>query len=177
MPTAAIGADVMVGFPGETDNEFEATRRMIEDLPFTYLHVFTFSSRPGTSAATMPNQVPVRVARERNRILRLLAAAKKKAFMRSFVDKPLSAITLNVTSEGPDGAWTEALTDNYLKMKVRGKHVPNLWLNTVVEAVEDGSLIGSESFPGNGNVASTVSTTGAQGDVSYVSTNSQRMLS
>ena len=51
MPTAAIGADVMVGFPGETDTEFEETRRMIEDLPFTYLHVFTFSPRPGTPAA------------------------------------------------------------------------------------------------------------------------------
>ena len=84
MPTAAIGADVMVGFPGETEADFEATRRMIEDLPFTYLHVFTYSSRPGTPAAAMPNQVPVHVARERNRILRELAATKKQAFMRSF---------------------------------------------------------------------------------------------
>ena len=48
MPTAAIGADVMVGFPGETDSEFNETRRLIEDLPLTYLHVFTFSARPGT---------------------------------------------------------------------------------------------------------------------------------
>ena len=76
MPTAAIGADVMTGFPGETDAEFEATREMIEDLPFTYLHVFTYSARPGTPAAEMPNQVPVHVARERNRILRELAAEK-----------------------------------------------------------------------------------------------------
>jgi len=144
MPTAAIGADVMTGFPGETEAEFEETRRMIEGLPFTYLHVFTFSSRPGTPAATMSNQVPVRVARERNRILRELAAEKKKAFMKSFVGQPLSAITLNVTSEGPDGTWTEALSDNYLKMKVRRKHVPNRWLNTVVESVEEEALIGSE---------------------------------
>jgi threonylcarbamoyladenosine tRNA methylthiotransferase MtaB len=76
MPTAAIGADVMTGFPGETDAEFEATRRLIEDLPFTYLHVFTYSARPGTPAAAMPNQVPVHVARERNRILRELAGEK-----------------------------------------------------------------------------------------------------
>src|ERR1700674_1822333 len=66
MPTAAIGADVMVGFPGETETEFEETRRMIEELPLTYLHVFTFSARPSTPAATMSNQVPVHVARERN---------------------------------------------------------------------------------------------------------------
>src|SRR5205807_3453557 len=117
MPTAAIGADVMAGFPGETENEFEETRRMVEELPFTYLHVFTFSARPGTPAASMANQVPVRIARERNRILRELAAGKERAFMRSFLGKPLTAITLNEIDEGRDGAWTEALTDNYLKMK------------------------------------------------------------
>src|ERR1700747_664383 len=87
MPTAAIGADVMVGFPGETDSEFEATRRMIDELPFTYLHVFTYSPRPGTPAAEMPNQVPVHLARERNRILREIAAEKKLAFMRSFIGR------------------------------------------------------------------------------------------
>src|SRR5581483_7667738 len=76
MPTAAIGADVMVGFPGETEAEFEETHRMVKDLPFTYLHVFTFSARPGTPAASMPDQVPIKIARERNHILRDLAAQK-----------------------------------------------------------------------------------------------------
>src|SRR5262249_17498931 len=89
MRTAAIGADVMVGFPGETDAEFNETRRMIEELPFTYLHVFTFSARPGTPAATMRNQVPVHISRERNRILRELATHKKRDFMRSFVGDQL----------------------------------------------------------------------------------------
>ena len=82
MPDAAIGADVMVGFPGESDDDFEQTRAMIERLPFTYLHVFTYSSRPGTPSAEMPEQVPVQIARERNRVLRELAAQKKRAFMR-----------------------------------------------------------------------------------------------
>src|SRR5579859_4659039 len=63
MPDAAVGADVMVGFPGETDAEFEETRKMIADLPFTYLHVFTYSARPGTPAVDMKNQVPGQVAR------------------------------------------------------------------------------------------------------------------
>src|SRR5258705_2842465 len=76
MPDAAIGADVMVGFPGETEELFEENRSFIENLPFTYLHVFTYSSRPGTPSASMPNQVPVKIARERNRILRELAARK-----------------------------------------------------------------------------------------------------
>ncbi|HZD95801.1 MAG TPA: tRNA (N(6)-L-threonylcarbamoyladenosine(37)-C(2))-methylthiotransferase MtaB, partial [Candidatus Sulfotelmatobacter sp.] len=80
MPDAAIGADVMVGFPGETDELFEESRSFIEHLPFTYLHVFTYSSRPGTPSAGMPDQVPVQMARERNRVLRDMAAQKNLAF-------------------------------------------------------------------------------------------------
>jgi threonylcarbamoyladenosine tRNA methylthiotransferase MtaB len=137
MPTAAIGADVMAGFPGESDSDFEETRRMIEELPFTYLHVFTYSARPGTPAADMRNQIPVQVARERNRILRDLAAEKKLAFMRSFVGKTVEAITLNVF----DGNSTEALTDNYLKLRLTGHHEPNRWLKAQVEQVADGALV------------------------------------
>jgi threonylcarbamoyladenosine tRNA methylthiotransferase MtaB len=147
MPTAAIGADVMVGFPGETPAEFDETRRLIEDLPFTYLHVFTFSVRPGTPAATMPNQVPVNVARDRNRILRELAGEKKLSFMRSFVGKNLDAITLSTVSEDSHGPRTEALTDNYLKLKLRGSYEANQWLRADVEAVEDGSLSGAATSP------------------------------
>ena len=139
MPTAAIGADVMVGFPGETDADFEATRRLIEDLPLTYLHVFTYSSRPGTPAATMRDQVPVRVARDRNQVLRELGAKKKRAFMESFVGTAIEAITLNQF----DGVHTEALTDNYLKLKLSGKHEPNHWLRTTVEKLGDDALIGT----------------------------------
>lgn len=142
MPTAAIGADVMAGFPGETDAEFEATRRLIEDLPFTYLHVFTYSARPGTAAADMPDQVPVQVARERNRVLRELAAEKKLTFMRSFLGKSLDAITLNVASSGPDGEFTEALTGNYQKLFLRGRHTPNRWIMAHIEEVDGGALVG-----------------------------------
>ena len=142
MPTAAIGADVMVGFPGETEAEFESTRCLIEDLPFTYLHVFTYSARPGTPAAAMPNQVPVHLARERNRILRELAAGKKLAFMRSFVGQPVDAITLNVAGTHGTGEFTEALTDNYLKLRLRGRHEANRWLTARIADVVDGVLVG-----------------------------------
>ena len=138
MPTAAIGADVMTGFPRETDSEFEETRRMVEDLPFTYLHVFTFSARPGTPAAEMANQVPVDIARERNRILRDLAEQKKLNFMQGFIGKTLSAVTLNIY----DGRATESLTDNYLKLRLQGEHQPNNWVNVFIEDVRDGALIG-----------------------------------
>jgi len=131
MPTAAIGADVMVGFPGETEAEFDETRRMIEELPFTYLHVFTYSARPGTPAAEQPGQVPVAVARERNRVLRELASRKRAAFMQSLVGTVVKSITLQ--SGGAD--FTEALTDNYLKVRIPGHHEANRWVNMKVEGV------------------------------------------
>jgi threonylcarbamoyladenosine tRNA methylthiotransferase MtaB len=151
MPTAAIGADVMVGFPGEADRDFEETRRMIEELPFTYLHVFTYSPRSGTPAAAMHDRVPAQVARERNRVLRDLAAKKKLAFMRSFIGKPLEAITLKSTDgrhvpecapPANEDAFTEALTDNYLKLRLTEKHEANRWLRADIEDVQDGMLIG-----------------------------------
>jgi threonylcarbamoyladenosine tRNA methylthiotransferase MtaB len=138
MPTAAIGADVMVGFPGETEADFDETRRMIEELPFTYLHVFTYSARPGTPAAEQPGQVPVAVARERNRVLREIASGKKAAFMRSLVGTVVEAITLQ--SGGAD--FTEALTDNYLKMKIPGLHEANYWMDVKVGGVNGEMLLG-----------------------------------
>src|SRR5580692_1700619 len=93
MPDAAIGADVMTGFPGETDAEFEESRAFIESLPFTYLHVFTYSERPGTPAA-VADQVPMEVRRERNRILRELAAMKNLEFRRRMLGRTLSVVTL-----------------------------------------------------------------------------------
>jgi threonylcarbamoyladenosine tRNA methylthiotransferase MtaB len=139
MPTAAIGADVMVGFPGETEAEFGETRRMIEELPFTYLHVFTYSARPGTPAAEQTGQVPVAVARERNRVLREIASGKKAAFMRSLVGTVVEAITLQ--SGGAE--FTEALTDNYLKMKISGHHEANRWMDVKVEGVNGEMLLGN----------------------------------
>jgi threonylcarbamoyladenosine tRNA methylthiotransferase MtaB len=141
MPTAAIGADVMVGFPGENKADFEETRRLIEELPFTYLHVFSYSSRPGTPAANMQDQVPVQIARERNRILRDLGAEKKLRFMRGFVGTTVDAITLNVS----DGQFTEALTDNYLKLWLTGRHEPNQWVKARVGKVDAGALRASLS--------------------------------
>ena len=120
---------------------------MIADLPFTYLHVFTYSARPGTPAASMPKQVPVQVARERNRILRELASEKKLAFMRSFIGKALEAITLNVVGSDEEGEFTEALTDNYLKLRLRGKQAPNHWLQVSIEDVRQGVLCGGVALP------------------------------
>ncbi len=140
-PTAAIGADVMAGFPGETEAEFEETRRLVEDLPFTYLHVFTYSARPGTPAAAMGKPVPVQVARERNRVLRELAAEKKLGFMRGFVGEPVELITLDVIGSDHAGNYTEGLTDNYLPVRLHGNHPPNRWIPARIERLLDGELL------------------------------------
>ena len=117
MPDAAIGADVMVGFPGETDAFFEESRQFIEAMPFTYLHVFTYSERPGTPAATMAGAVPMPVRKERNRVLRELAAAKNRVFRESLVGREFTAVTLD-----PPGI---ALTDNFVKATLDMPYTPN----------------------------------------------------
>jgi threonylcarbamoyladenosine tRNA methylthiotransferase MtaB len=138
MPQAAIGADVMVGFPGESDEDFEQTRAFIERLPFTYLHVFTYSSRPGTPSAQMPDQVPVPLARERNRVLRDLAAQKKRLFQEQFVGLTLPALTLTQISNGR----TEALTDNYQKLWLKSELPANRMLTARIHSIEGDALIG-----------------------------------
>jgi threonylcarbamoyladenosine tRNA methylthiotransferase MtaB len=116
MPWAAIGADVMVGFPGETDADFEATRSFIERMPFTYLHVFTYSQREGTPAAAMSGQVSRALQRNRSRILRELIAAKNLRFRRSLVGRRFSAVTL----DRREASRTLALSDNYLSVEIEG---------------------------------------------------------
>jgi threonylcarbamoyladenosine tRNA methylthiotransferase MtaB len=117
MPDAAIGADVMVGFPGETEQLFEESRQFIESMPFTYLHVFTYSERPGTPAAMMPGVVPIRVRKDRNRVLRDLATEKNAAFRQSLLGRDFMAVTLD-----PPGL---ALTDNYIKATLDLPYTPN----------------------------------------------------
>ncbi len=137
MPDAAIGADVMTGFPGETEEEFEENRRFIARLPFTYLHVFTYSERPGTPAAAATDQVPRPVRKERNRVLRELAAAKNLEFRRRMVGRTLSVVTLE--QEGM------ALSGNYLKVELAAARDPNRILDVAIGGVTAGGL--SESAP------------------------------
>jgi threonylcarbamoyladenosine tRNA methylthiotransferase MtaB len=130
MPDAAIGADVMVGFPGETGEEFERSRQFIASLPFTYLHVFTYSERPGTPAADCPDQVPVPVRKERNRVLRELAAEKNFAFRRAMVGRTVSVVTLE---QG-------ALSDNFLKVELSAPRAANRLLEVRIGAVTTSGL-------------------------------------
>lgn len=139
MPDAAIGADLMVGFPGETDDEFEESRSFIEALPFTYLHVFTYSERPGTPAAEAAGAVPIPIRKERNRILRELAAAKNREFRARMVGKTLSAITLHEPGI--------ALTENYLKVELAAPRPPNLLVNVRIGGIADATLREEAAVP------------------------------
>lgn len=92
MPQAAIGVDVMVGFPGEDEQAFGQTYDLLQELPVSYFHCFPFSPRPGTPAATMSGQVGERTKKERVQLLRDLSREKRRAFYSRFVDEPLSLL-------------------------------------------------------------------------------------
>lgn len=142
-PGAAIGADVIVGFPGETDEDFEQTAELVERLPFTYLHVFSYSDRPGTKASALDGKVPPPVVRERSRRLRGMAARKGEQFRARQLGRTLRVLTLTHRS---DEGRREALSENYLQVLVRGpgdKIEPNRLLNVRVEGQREGNLLAS----------------------------------
>ncbi len=138
MPDAAIGADVMTGFPAETDAEFRETVRFIETQPFSYLHVFTYSERPGTNAAQLPSPVPVEIRRERTRVLRELSDRKNLEFRRRMLGKTLSAVTLEQRGI--------ALTSNFLKVQLATPREPNHLLDVRVDATTRDGLREASPF-------------------------------
>jgi threonylcarbamoyladenosine tRNA methylthiotransferase MtaB len=133
LPDAAIGADVIAGFPGETDEDFAAAFDFIARLPFTYLHVFSFSARPGTKAADLGSLVASAVTRDRARALRALGQQKSAAFRESQAERTIRALTL---ARGGD-TWTEALTGNYLKVRVEGRLPANVWCETRISSAQE----------------------------------------
>jgi threonylcarbamoyladenosine tRNA methylthiotransferase MtaB len=130
IPDAGIGADVMVGFPGETDEDFADTYRLIEQSPLTYLHVFPYSSRPGTVAAGLPNPIPEHVARFRAKALRNLIAEKHERFLHEMIGTEIEVLTLE------DGT---ALSSNFVRMvvaNVSGGIPVNEWIRVRVTDME-----------------------------------------
>jgi threonylcarbamoyladenosine tRNA methylthiotransferase MtaB len=114
MPDAGIGADVIVGFPGETDEDFAETHAFIKDLPLSYLHVFTFSARPGTPAFDLPDQVSQEVKQNRNKQLRLLGASKSLAFANKYNGSDFPVL---FETEEKDG-FLFGYSPNYLRVKL-----------------------------------------------------------
>ena len=142
LPHAAIGADVITGFPGESEDDHAATLAFIERLPFTYLHVFSFSKRPGTKAATLSNEVPGAVIKRRARELRALGESKAAAFRQSQLGRTLRVLTLRRDND-LDSHSTPALSSNYLKLRLNGTHSPNSWLDVSISG-ETGTALAGE---------------------------------
>lgn len=116
--SCGLGADVMVGFPGEADEDFADTVSLVESLPITYLHVFSFSPRPGTEAASMENRVAGIEKRRRSRVLRALGARKSLAFRTGLVGTRHDVLVEERSDRG-DGVLS-GLAGNYVRIEVRG---------------------------------------------------------
>ena len=143
LPDAAIGADVIAGFPGETEEDHQASLSLIERLPLTYLHVFSFSSRPGTPAAELQNQVPDQVIARRARELRALGDKKKAAFQTAQTGRAMRVLTLNRSGQDASGPWTRALSSNFLDVRVSSLCPANRFLDVRIDGVKDGHFTGS----------------------------------
>ena len=118
VPGIALGADVMVGFPGEGDDEFSNTFNLIEKSPLTHLHVFSYSARPGTPAAEMPAQVPDKIKKLRSETLRELGKKKNAEFRKQcegYDHKAVIEDHIDVSS-----GFLTGITDNYIRLSIQG---------------------------------------------------------
>jgi threonylcarbamoyladenosine tRNA methylthiotransferase MtaB len=141
IPLAAIGVDVMVGFPGEGDRAYHNSYSLIDNLPISYLHVFPFSPREGTPAAKFSGQVDQGVIKERARALRDLGHKKRRAFYRSCLGKEFSVLAEGWHSEEED--LIKGLSDNYLSVVFPSSVlIRNRILKIRMEDVEKGVAIG-----------------------------------
>ncbi|HTV05213.1 MAG TPA: radical SAM protein [Acidobacteriaceae bacterium] len=143
LPDAAIGADVMVGFPGESEAEFRESYAFIAAQPLTYLHLFPFSARPGTPGWELHRKYAVAAGAvvERMAALRALADEKGRAFRRGLVGRKVSVVTL----EGGDGERTPALAANFLKVDVAGAWSANQMVDVIVTPDRDGAKMAGQS--------------------------------
>ncbi len=143
MPSAAIGADVMAGFPGETDALFEESYRFIARQPFTYLHLFPFSARPGTPGWALHQRYPVAAAAVGDRMdrLRTLIAQKNRAFRASFVGQVLPVVTLRTPEKQAALGRTTAISDNFVKIELEAALPSNQMLVAHITSLSNDGLV------------------------------------
>ena len=134
VPGIALGADVMVGFPGEGEREFRNTLTLIENAPLTHLHVFSYSPRPGTDAATMKDQVPEQAKKERNEAIRMLAKRKNFSFRKKNEGTILRVVVESKSDER--GEALTGLTDNYIRVAIAGLAEENIGKEIHVKVIE-----------------------------------------
>jgi threonylcarbamoyladenosine tRNA methylthiotransferase MtaB len=135
MPYVGLGSDIIVGFPGETDTDFAATRQLVESLPFSNLHVFPYSARPGTRAYSMPDQVDHAVRKARAAELIALGATKRTTFARRHLGTPVDVLIEGVR-DGACRGWS----GNYLNVRIAGE-LPSNTLNRVIPQQLQGDIL------------------------------------
>jgi threonylcarbamoyladenosine tRNA methylthiotransferase MtaB len=131
MPEAAITTDVIVGFPGETDDEFRESFSFCQKLGFARIHVFSYSSRPGTTAAQMPGQIAAKVKRQRSEKMLALAEKSARNFRQQFLGETMPVLW----EQKSNGIWS-GLTDNYIRVYTKsGKDLTNELLPVKLESI------------------------------------------
>lgn len=139
---AAIGVDVLVGFPGESDTAFKNTFDLIESIPVTYLHVFPFSPRKTTPAFDMPDKVPPAVIKERAARIRALGERKRRAFYELLVGKEVEVLV--ETAYDDANGICRGRTSNYVPVRIRNcPGNKNRFVTVMVEEVEGGNVLAS----------------------------------
>jgi threonylcarbamoyladenosine tRNA methylthiotransferase MtaB len=146
IPDVAITTDVMVGFPGETGEEFSETLAFVREVDFAGGHVFTYSARPGTAAARMRGQVQHEVRRERSAILRKAFEGMAQVYRQRFIGKILSVLWESTSQVGENGWQLEGLTGNYLRVTAtspepRWNQIDNVRLTGMTQAGLEGELV------------------------------------
>ena len=131
-PNVALTTDVIVGFPGETEEEFEKTYKFLEKIKFTKMHVFKYSPRTGTVAAKMPNQVDGNKKEERSKKLIELSSKNEREFLEKYVGK-----TVEVLFEEAEEGYTKGHTTNYIIVKVEGENLENKITTVKIENIEN----------------------------------------
>jgi len=134
IPDASIGSDIIVGFPGETDEDFRQLAFYLEASPLTHVHVFPYSDRSGTAASAMTGKVPGTTTRERARRLRGISEQLAARFRASQIGTVQQGLTLE------DGSLV--VTSNYLKVRIASGRARNEWVNVRIVAAEQGMLRG-----------------------------------
>ncbi len=144
IPDVCLGTDVLVGFPGENEAEFENTRQLLNDLPFAYFHVFNYSERQGTSAVKMDRKVDVHVRKERSQILRTLSNQKRKIFYEQQIGKQVQVLM----EEKNESGLFQGFTDNYVKVATKTDlDLANQFVSVSIQEVSKNNLaLGSLSI-------------------------------
>jgi len=149
MPEAALSTDVIVGFPGETAEEFEETRKFIEKVDFSTVHVFKYSPREGTPAAKFKNQVSGAIKDERSKIIMEITDRSAERYRERFLGRTLEVLIEQEVQDMP--GWFDGITENYLEVRIPMDHsgltkeeIEGNIFSIILESIERGIIIGKQ---------------------------------